>query len=858
MSRLLLRSGFRGWLRHPGQALLSVLGVALGVALVTGMDLALESSREAFRLSAETVAGRATHQVVAEPGSVPDSVFRVVRMEAGVGASAPVVEGHVASPALPGRSLRVLGVDPFSEEPFRPYLAGAAADERGGGADGPGFAGLLAETGGLLLSRETASEAGVEPGDTLPLAGPTGQRSGTVLGVLEPEDDLSRQGLRDLLVMDVSEAQTLLGRRGELDRVDLILPEGAEGARQARAVEVLLPSSLRLEPRGARADAMADMARAFDLNLTALSLLGVVFGIFLIYNTVTFSVVRRREAFGVMRALGVTPGQLRRAILGEAAAVGVLGSAVGLLLGVALGEGLVGLVARTLDDLYFAVSVTGVGLEPASLAKGAALGVGGTLLAAWPPASEASRVVPRAALARSELEEATSRRGARGARIGLGLLALGGAVIAYPTTDVLPGFVGLFAAVTGFALLTPGVAAVLVRGVLPALRKTGGAVGAMAGRGVLAAQSRTGPALAALVIAVSVTVGLGIMIQSFRGSVESWLGTTLQADLHVASPGTGGAGGPSGALPEALVAGVADVEGVDAVSTSRRTDLGPEYGMAHLVAAELDPRDEGAYELLQGQREEAFAAFRDEEGAFLSEPLAYRRGKAPGDSILLPTTEGERAFPVAAVYRDYGSERGTALLSRSTYDRHWDDPAVTSLRIHLAEGADPEAVADALRARAPVGAPVEVRFTEELREASLEIFDRTFHVTVALRALAFGVAFVGILSALMALQLERTRELGILRAGGMTPAQLWRMVMTQTGLMGAVSGVLAVPVGLALAAVMVFVVNRRSFGWTLDLEVGGTVPLQAVALAVGGALLAGLYPAWRMARTSPAEALRGE
>ena len=151
-----------------------------------------------------------------------------------------------------------------------------------------------------------------------------------------------------------------------------------------------------------------------------------------------------------------------------------------------------------------------------------------------------------------------------------------------------------------------------------------------------------------------------------------------------------------------------------------------------------------------------------------------------------------------------------------------------------------------------------IRSNRTLRRASLEVFDRTFAITGVLRGLAFAVAFIGVLSALMALQLERVRELGVLRANGMTPGQVWKLVTAQTGLMGATAGVLAVPAGLVLAVVMIRVVNRRSFGWTLQMDVGADVVLQAVGLAVVGALLAGIYPAWRMSRTSPAEALRSE
>jgi len=242
----------------------------------------------------------------------------------------------------------------------------------------------------------------------------------------------------------------------------------------------------------------------------------------------------------------------------------------------------------------------------------------------------------------------------------------------------------------------------------------------------------------------------------------------------------------------------------------------------------------------------------------LSEPFAYRRGLEVGDSLTLPVAHGPGRFPVAGIFYDYASDQGVVMMARATFDRAFDDAGVTSLGLFLKEGADAEAVARELTARAPPGQTVVVRTNAALRDGSLEVFDRTFQVTAVLRFLAFVVAFVGVLSALMALQLERARELGVLRANGLTPGQVWKLVTTQTGLMGVVAGVLAVPMGLVLATVMIYVVNKRSFGWTLRMEVGPSVVVEAVALAVVGAVLAGVYPAWRMSRTSPAQALRGE
>jgi putative ABC transport system permease protein len=250
---------------------------------------------------------------------------------------------------------------------------------------------------------------------------------------------------------------------------------------------------------------------------------------------------------------------------------------------------------------------------------------------------------------------------------------------------------------------------------------------------------------------------------------------------------------------------------------------------------------------------------------FVSEPFAWRSGLGVGDEVPLPTDRGTLPFRIAGVFQDYGSEQGVIMMSRTTWSSVMDDPGVTSLGVFLAPGVSAEDGVTALR-RAAAGAPdataagaaVVIRSNAELRRTSLEVFDRTFAITAVLRALAFVVAFIGVLAALMALQLERAREFGVLRANGLTPRQLWALVTTQTGVLGLVAGLLAVPLGLVLAVVMIEVVNKRSFGWTLGIEVGGDILAQAVLLALLGALLAGLYPAWRMSKTSPALALREE
>jgi putative ABC transport system permease protein len=849
MISLRARSSLRFLLRHPLQLLLSVLGVALGVAVVVSIDLAIGSSRAAFRASAETVSGRTTHQVLGGATGLPDTLPARLRIQGGIRAAAPVVEGVVASPLLPGRALTLLGIDPFSESPVRPFLG------EGGGLD---LTALLTTPGGLILSAETAADAGVASGDPIPLRVAGEQVEGRVVGILSPTDELARRGIRDLLVMDVALAQDLLGERGRLSRVDLVLEEGARGAEVLEEVQALLPPGTRVEGVGTRTATLEGMTRAFDLNLTALSLLALVFGMFLIYNTMTFSVVQRRRLMGTLRALGVTRGELVRGVLGEAAVVGMAGAGAGVVLGVVLGQGLVGLVTRTINDLYFVVAVEGVQVSPGVLVKGAILGVGATLLASLPPAWEATSVTPGSALARSAVENRVRQLVPRAAWAGALLLAAGGGALLVPSRSIGLAFVALFAILLGMALATPAATVVLMGALRPVLARGAGILGSMAARGVVTALSRTAPAMAALVVAVSVTVGLGVMIASFRGTVVRWLDTTLQADVYVSPPAVV-SNRAEGTLPAGLELRYAGVPGVAGVSTYRgREFTTPRYGVTRLVALSLHPRGEGALELVEGDPVTALGRFRREGAVLVSEPFAFRHGVVPGDTVHLPTGAGDRDFPVAGVFRDYGSDQGVIMMARSTYDAYWDDAGITSLGLFAESGVEADALVAALREVTGEGSEVQIRSNRALRELSLEVFDRTFAITAVLRGLAFIVAFIGVFSALMALQLERERELGVLRANGLTPGQVWQLVTTQTGLMGLVAGVLAMPAGVVLALVMIHVVNRRSFGWTLDMELGPALLGQSLLLAVAGAVLAGVYPAWRMSRTSPSAALREE
>ncbi len=851
MSRALARSSLRYLLRHPWQTGLAILGIALGVAVVVSVDLASESARRGFRLSAESVSGRSTHQIVGGPAGLAEDLYRRLRVDAGVRLSAPVVEGYVTPQDFAGRTFRLLGVDPLAEDPFRGFLGDRA------GAPGRALGAIMTRPGAGLLSARTAREMGLTPGAAVRVRVGGATRTLVVAGLLEPRDELSRLALESLIVTDIATAQELLDLGGRLSRIDLIVPDGAPGDAALARLRPFLPPGAVVIQAGARARTIEQMTRAFSLNLTALSLLALLVGTFLIYNTMTFSVVQRRTSIGLLRALGVTRREIFALLLAEAAVIGLIGTGAGLALGIVLASGLVHLVTQTINDLYFVVSVRTVAIAPRALLEGALLGLGATVLATLPPAFEATTAPPRAALSRSAIETRLRRAVPRLAVAGLLGLLGGAGLLLVSDTHLGLSYTALFVLMLGFALLTPGATVVLMRVLQPVLSRGFGLLGRMAARGVVRALSRTAVATAALMIAISATVGVGIMVASFRKTVERWLEATLQADVYVSPPGLG-SGRTDAALDPALVDRLVAVPGVASVGTHRGVIVESAAGPTRVVALDIASPRSFTFRFKAGAAGSAWPAFQEGGAVIVSEPYAYRQSVAPGSSLRLRTDRGEREFPVAGVFFDYGSDQGVVILSRRTYERFWDDRGVSALAFRAAPGTRVSTLIDSLRRAAGGGTEVLIRSNRALREASLEVFDRTFAITTVLRLLATIVAFAGVLSALMALALERAHEVGVLRAHGLTPAQVWGLVTSQTGLMGLVAGLLAIPVGIVVALVLILVINRRSFGWTLEVDIGAGVLIEALVLALTAAFLAGLVPAAKMARTPPSLALREE
>ena len=845
----LWRTSSRRMLRRPFQYILLILGVAIGVAMVVSIDVANLSAGRAFELSTEAVAGKTTHRIFGPSTGIDESLYTQIKTELGYRLAAPVVEDFVLSDQLGDRPLRLIGVDLIAEPPFRNYF---------GDLDGETttkLTTLLFEPNSVILSEGLAHEYGLVPGDLINIRSGTENVAMRLAGVFSSGRDA--QGLSDFLLTDIATAQETVGTPGKISYIDLIDDE--EGG--LAQVAGILPAGVQVQPAESRNNALRQMSSAFELNLSALSLLAMVVGMFLIYNVVAFSVVQRRELFGILRCLGVTGNQLSNLILFEAIIMGLLGAVLGLGIGWLLGREMVSLVSRTINDFYFVVNVTNIHLSAWLLIKGLIIGIGAALIGSIMPAWEAKRSTPISGLHRSTLEEKTGQAAGRLVIVFILLLILGSTLLFFEGANLIFSFAGLFIVLISFAFLVPGLMQQLMSFSTPLFQRLFGAVGRMAPRDIVRSLSRTAVAVAALMIAVSVIIGVAIMIGSFRRTVDQWLSDTLQADIFL-SPPTLTSNRVVGDLPREIVEDARSWPGVDwSVSAWNADIMAPAIGrQIEVIAVDGDISDgKRRYAWIAGTPMDVWQKLEQGLGVLVSEPLIIHEHLGiPPDPIQLLTDSGIVQFPILGVFFDYSSDQGAILMNQNLYKRWWSEQEVNTLGLFVEPDQDVEEITRSLQLHFSGREDVIIQTNRTVRSNALEIFDRTFAITAALQLLVIIVAFIGVLSALMSIQLERTRELGILRAAGMTIAQMWRLILLETGLMGGTAGLLAMPVGSILAWILIYIINRRSFGWTLDMNLDPIYYLQALAVAILAALLAGVLPAIRAGRLSVASAIREE
>ena len=827
----------------PVRGLLTVAAVALGVAVIVAVDLASEASMGSFRSSLESLQGSASYEIT-QVGGISDTVYGELARLAEPLAFSPRVEGFARLPAT-GEEVPLFGVDLVGDT----RLGSAGAMRR------PGISGL---TDGRSVWA-TAS-LGVSPGETLELIAGDRRLELEVQGVL---DSGSATAARFVL-MDIAPAQRALGRIGRLDRIYVYTQEDERGQGDARdwsaVLAPLLPPAASILPAGTGTEDSRRMLTAFRWNLRTMSYATILVGAFLIYNTISAYIVRRRQQIGIVRAVGASRAMVRAAFLFEGAVFGVLGVAAGLVLGRLLAIGAVDAVGQTVSSLYVSSTPGEIAFRPWTIAIGVIAGVGVSLLSAWWPAREAAGVAPTDAMAGAALDYdvRTASRRATAAAVVLALLAI--VCCLMPPAERIPigGYLALVCLIGAAAMISPRVSTVVLGLCGRWLAAPFGVVAGIAARSLAASLGRTSVIVTAMAIATALIVGMAVMVGSFRETVVNWVEHRLQADFYV-SPVGGGGRGASSTMGEEVAARLEAVSGVVDVGRYRTYAIRYRDTPATLGLADVALYDRySGIRFLEGPAPEAiWPRLAAGDSVIVSELISYRHDVHTNDTIRLPLGANVVELGVAGVFYDYSGERGFVIGDRNGLLGYLPDPRVSSLSVYLDPGADFERSREAL-VRAVSGLEVVVTPSRILRERSIEIFDRTFAITYALELIAVFVAILGMAEALLNLVFDRRVELAQLRMHGASMGQIRGLILMQAGLLGLTACLLGLVLGVAWSQVNLLVIHKQSFGWSVELHWPVAFLAAALGLIFVASVVSGLYPARIAARLNPVEVLRGE
>ena len=834
----LVRASLRAHL-HKGRLLtvLTVLGVALGVAAVLSVQILNSSSLAAFRGGVRAVSGDADLTVTGRGPDLPVSALATVLADPDVAAAWPLVRLRATLAGDAAAGFEVLGVDPFSPVDRDALAAAAPALNAGAGTADPMR--LLARTGWAATSVEAAARHGWAEGDTVRLG--VGSRTVTlVLSAVLDVKAVAPFAPSSLLLVDLAEAQRLRRRPDVFSQIDLALAPGADlEAASARLQEALGPLA-RVRTPGQREQDTASLTEAFRMNLSALSLVSVFVGVFLVVSTVQASLVRRRTEFGVLRAHGATRGEVLRLILLEAGVLGLLGVAAGVPLGWLTARANLHLVDAALTNIYMLDGLERLRVPWHQIALAALTGAGGAALGALVPALDVAKREPRDLLRRFTAPEGASRAAPRLAAAGLALVGAALTWFGIWGRDLRwAGFVLGLALLLGVVLLTPEVVRRL--GALARPRRFGPLLGL---RNLAVRLNTTSFAVAALGVAVSMLVSVTLLIAGFRDTLISWLDAAVPADVYVTAESWARAGPDAGLDPVVVASLLADPDvRAHAVLRQVMTEAaGREVafnGVEAVGAEALPPLRDGDPATLRASLADGAVA--------VTEPFARKTGLGVGDRVTVITPSGAADLSIAAVTYDYSSEHGALYAHRATVDRLFGPGELHSLALFLRPGAAPEAVAERLRT-AWSGHPLEFRANAELRTEVLGIFDQTFAVTRLLQGTALLIAVAGIALTLLIRARERGAELALYRALGATPAQVFRLVLGEGVGIGALGLALGLGGGVGLALLLVHVINPAWFGWTLQQSWPlGRLAGQALLILVAAGLAA-VEPARRCGR----------
>lgn len=799
--------------RSPGRSALLALAIALGVALGFAIYLINRSAADEVSLAARSLYGLADLAIESAAG-LDENLYPRVAAVAGVAVASPVVEVEAKLADRRG-ALTLLGVDAFRSRQLQSSLAALAGTMTMSSAAFDPQAVFLSASAARELQRDTGDFVEIQIGETT-------QRL-RVAGVLPQAGLEDRAGL-----MDIAAVQWKFDRLGKLSRINVRLASGARAERVRQDIAALLPPEARVTTPGEASNEALRLSRAYRSNLTALALVALFTGGFFVYSTQSLATLRRRREFAVLHALGVTRGQQLMLVLASSAIIGTCGAVLGIVLGV--GAARLGLdsIGGDLGAGYFRGLAAEFEVRGWEIAAFCVLGVGVAMIGALRPAIEAARVPTASALKAGDVTSSELRTHGRVVAILLLLAVV--ALLMPPIAGLpLPGFIAIALLMIGAVIAMPSIVRIVLR-YAPVARAIPYqiAIAQIAGTARYATLS-----VSAILVSFSLMVSMAIMVTSFRTSLDQWTQRILPADVYVRL----GYVGQSAHLDARTVQRIGQLPGVAHFETGRfaRAQLALDKPAVTLVARS-EEHVSIASTLWVIESADATIG-RGPTPAWVSEAAADLFGLHVGDTFELSVAGRSLQAFAAGTWRDYEHQNGAIVIGSADYVRATGDTGVNTVSLWLQPGTEAHSLENAIRDLLPA-TQYDLRTPPDLRKLSLQAFDRTFAITYLLELVAVLIGLFGIAAGISAQVLARRGEFGVLRHLGFTRAQIATMLAIEGAVLGAVGVLVGLITGGGVGLILIYVVNRQSFHWSMDLAAPGLLltSLSAVLIAAAAGI----------------------
>jgi len=851
-------NAFRYYFRSFTQSILAVLGVAVGIAVFVAVDLANDSAKQSFRNSAVSIFGDTEFQLMGSTSGISENVYSDVvksaELQPLLNIIRPIIDKQITLTDSNGveDKYRLLGINVINEN----VLSGNnkyGIDFLNSSQTSFNF---FAENQ-VFVSSILASKKQLSIADEFLVEDTNNKIS--IVGFFQGDNSLQRELMQNVIITDISVAQNITNSNGILTRIDI---SSVYDQNEKIALDKwfsLLPSGVQLIPSYTYSEARKSITKSFDTNLLALSLLALLVGLYLIYNMMTFSIHRRKNLFGTLRAIGVTKNEIFFLVLVEGLLIGLIGAIFGIMLGILLAYFLLGLISSTINYQFFSSSPNSIALDITIIYQALILGISGSIVSVLIPAWSASRIQPR------ELIDIYGKYSTYNNYhmvlffLGLLLCSIGYLITLAPITNLIIGFIAMFLVIVGLSLTVPTTTQIVLLIISSILEKIGRpTIVTLSVETIKNSLNTIAICIAALSVSIAMTIGIGCMIQSFRATVEEWLNQSLVADIYIAPP-TLSFGQDLKGIDDEFIKYVSDIPEIEYISQLGSFEIFKDGYLLNLIVVDSAEKifDE-VIQLKEGEKKDIWNDFVQTDSILISEPLAFQKNIQINDTFDILTDSGLKSFTVRGIYYDYSSTSGIAMVSKQVYDNYWNNSKVTSLALYLNDSQNSEVVFNKLLDKFDTDWDLQIISSKKLNNASMEIFDKTFEITFVLRSISLIVAFIGILGAISAIILSRAREFSILKSIGFTNNQLRTIIGNQTFIIGVISGLISIPLGIIITNLLIQIINKQSFGWSIPMQLLPSVFVEGIMVAILSSVLASIYPSIKISRNNIRKALMGE